>query len=235
MSARFFQSRRAAVLSGSAVVALCGIVLLAAMPSSSTDVKPPQSGSGGSQPGQAPPAPGAPGASSSAIPGARPTGGAGVTPSGTSTTAVGGPATTLATGVVPGVVTVENNTNLRDGQAVKVHITAKTGSEIFGFEIRLCAAGATFQFDSDMRPTQSGKCISKPLSPSSDDYQEVRASPPFAVVDTSFRVGVGTDRFVTGTGRAVTITCGPGHPCQIALKIQYPDGFAFRAYQITYA
>jgi len=137
--------------------------------------------------------------------------------------------------VVPGEIRVVGNTNARDGQAVTVTIIAGTGSQIFGFDIRLCAGDAAFRFDSDIRPTQGGKCVLNPLSAASEASQEIQADPPFSKAETTFRVGVGTDRFKTTGGREVTITCGPGHPCQLALKVQFPGGFAFRSYPVMYA
>jgi hypothetical protein len=137
--------------------------------------------------------------------------------------------------VAPATVTVGNTTNVHDGTTVAVHIVANPGSKIFGFEIRLCAGGATIRLDSDMRPTLGGNCVTKALSSGSDFDQIIQTSPPNASADTVFRVGVGSDHFSTNLGRPVNITCGPGHPCELALKIQYPGGFAFRTIPVTYA
>lgn len=136
---------------------------------------------------------------------------------------------------VPVVIRVDGTTKLKDGQGVKVHVTAKSGSQVFGFEARLCAGAESFRFDSDMRPTKTGKCISKPVSTGSEEYQEVRAAAPFEVADSVFHVGVGNDQFAKQDGTPVTITCGPGHPCQLVLKVQFPNGFAIRAFPLTYA
>lgn len=224
----FFQSRRAAVATCTAVAALLVVVYIAAKPSTEGGPGAGEATQSRSQRRGTTVPVNAKAAAS------LPHGANGLDEAPTTSTVVG-PANTLAPAAVPADIAVHGNANLRDGQEVQVQVTAKRGSEIFGFEIRLCAAEATFRFDSDMRPTQGGKCIAKPLSVLSDDYQEVRAIPPFKAVETTFHVGVGTDRYSTSTGRAVTIMCGPGHPCQLALKIQYPDGFAFRSYPVTYA
>ncbi|MDP9073755.1 MAG: hypothetical protein M3N98_06165 [Actinomycetota bacterium] len=143
-------------------------------------------------------------------------------------------AITTTTAALPVDISVNGSTRLKDGQGVTVHVTAKSGSQIFGFEARLCAGSDTFQFDADMRPTLKGKCITKPLSAGSDAYQEVRASAPYLMADSVFHVGVGTDQFTMENNTPLSITCGPGHPCQLVLKVQYPNGFAIRAFPLTY-
>jgi len=141
--------------------------------------------------------------------------------------------TTLAP--IPVDIHVDGTAKLTNGQGVQIHVAAKSGSLTYGYEARLCAGGATFQFDSDMRPTKSGKCAVQPLSAGSDNYQEVRASPPYLVADSVFHVGVGSGQLTMENGTPITITCGPGNPCQLVLKVQYPNGFAIRAYPLTYA
>lgn len=131
-------------------------------------------------------------------------------------------------------VAVSNTSNLRDGSEVSLHVVPKAGSVIYGFEAFLCEGGTTFAGDSDIRPTLAGKCVSKPLSPDSDDYKEVPAAPPYQAADSTFRVGVGTDTYTMRDGKPVTITCGPGHPCQLVLKLQYPNDFGFAAYPLTF-
>jgi hypothetical protein len=142
------------------------------------------------------------------------------------------PSTTTA---IPVDIQVTGTSNLRDGQGVRIHITAKPGSLIYGFEARLCAGGTAYRFDSDMRPTLAGKCVVHSLSQSSDDYVIVRASPPYQVSDGVFRVGVGSENFTLETGRQVTITCGHQNPCDLVLKVQYPNGFALRTFPLSYA
>ncbi|MDQ6927549.1 MAG: hypothetical protein M3159_02660 [Actinomycetota bacterium] len=131
-------------------------------------------------------------------------------------------------------VTLSPTSNLHDGSEIALHVVPKQGSQIFGFEAFLCADKVPFSYDSDIRPTLSGKCVSKKLSPVSDDYEEVAAPPPYQSVDGTFRVGVGTDTYTMRDGKPVTITCGPGHPCQLVLKLQYPNDFGFAAYPLTF-
>jgi hypothetical protein len=76
--------------------------------------------------------------------------------------------------------------------------------------------------------------VSRPLAPGTDDYQIVQGQAPYDSVETVFKPGAGTDTFQDLNGRTVTITCGPGNPCQIVVKAQFPDGFGFRAFPVTY-
>jgi len=146
----------------------------------------------------------------------------------------GSAATEKWTPPIPVDVRVDGNTGLADGREVRLRVTAKPGSQIFGFEVFLCQGGVTFRNEADIRPTLAGKCASEPLSARSDSYQEVRAVPPYASVESTFRAGVGSVSFATRDSRQAIVTCGPGHPCQLALKLQFPDGFAFRALPLEY-
>lgn len=136
---------------------------------------------------------------------------------------------------VPADVSVVGPTKLNGGQPVAIRVRARAGSQTFGFEAFLCKGDATFRLDADIRPTLAGKCASKPLSPGSDAYEEVPAAPPYQHVEGSFRPGVGTDRYATRDGTPVTVTCGPRDPCQLVLKLQFPNGFALRSYPLRFA
>jgi hypothetical protein len=145
------------------------------------------------------------------------------------------PITPPTTAGIPVQVQVTGTKNLRDGQAVRIHLTAKPGSLVYGFEARLCAGGTEYRLDSDMRPTLGGKCVVKPISAQSDDYLIVRDSPPYQVADGVFRAGVGTEGFALETGRPVTITCGHLNPCDLVLKVQFPNGFSIQTVPLNYA
>lgn len=132
-------------------------------------------------------------------------------------------------------VSVSSTTGLSDGDAVSVHVTPHDGSSIFGLEAFICKPDATYLLDADIRPSQTGKCITKPLSGSSNDYVKVGVDPPYESADLDVRVGVGSDTFVTHKGDDVTITCGPGNPCQLVLKLQVPDSYGFQSYPLTFA
>ena len=129
---------------------------------------------------------------------------------------------------------VSNTTGLSDGDVVTIHVEADEGSEIYALEARLCAGDAVIEGDSDIRPTQTGKCVPQPLSPSSDAYVEALNNPPYQELDASFRVGEGTTTYTTQEGQEVTITCDRDHPCLIAVKYQIPNGYGFLTYPVEY-
>jgi hypothetical protein len=135
---------------------------------------------------------------------------------------------------VPLDVQVSSTDRMVDGQEVKIHVSPQSGFAAYGAEAFLCKADTTFLLDADIRPTQTGKCISKPLSAGSNDYVRVAAPPPYGGFDLAFKVGVGTDSYAMSNGQQVSITCGPGHPCQLVLKLQFTKSFGFQAYPVTY-
>jgi hypothetical protein len=131
-------------------------------------------------------------------------------------------------------VSVSNTNGLRDGDVVSIHVTAKPGSQIFGFEAFECAGGTTYSVDADVRPTQMGKCALQPLSPTSQRYVLLQAQAPYKEADGTFKVGVGSNTFKTNDGRIVTVTCNSSHPCTLVLKLQYPDAFGFQPVPLTF-
>ena len=122
-----------------------------------------------------------------------------------------------------------------DGQAVTVHASPEPGSQLFGVEARLCRGDVAVVTDGDFAPTLGGKCIDKPLSTASDAKIVVVGVEPYAGLDVTFRVGVGSTTFKTQYDGSKTITCGPATPCQIVLKLQYPKGFGFKGIPVTYS
>ena len=241
-SGRLFRSRRAAMACATTAAALLLTVTVAARSPSTASAPAGDGAVGSSSPRPGTPRAGQDGSSSPSTSTASPAPGAQAGGATTSVAPAPGSAATAAaasvgspTAAIPASITVTPTTGLRDGQEVKLRASASGGAEIFGFEVFQCAAGATFEQDADIRPTQTGKCLSKPLSPTSDKYKEARAAPPSKDVEAVFRVGVGTDVFRTGDGKNISITCGKGRPCQLVLKVQYRDGFGFRAYPIEFA
>ena len=180
-------------------------------------------------------------------------------PSQSSTTTVAGAPTTAATGgvddggqgtsvptpttIAPGPYTtptmpvrvdVPPVDGAIDGEAVTVHASPEPGSLLYGVEARLCRGDAAITDEGTFTPTLGGVCIDKPLSVNSDSKVLVAGSEPFTGIDLTFRVGVGTTTFATQYSGPTSITCGPGTPCQIVLKLQYPKGFGFKGIPVTY-
>ena len=216
-------TRRRAVAVVTAAVLLGLIVALAAISDSKSDRLSVDNGTSTTSRGLG----GSPGAASTASSGGD--AGAGTTTS--------GPSTTLQLGGqnAPVDVNVSNNTNLTDGAPVAIHVAPKDGSAIFGFEAWICKGGVDYIDDADVRPSQTGNCAAHALSGASDHYIGVRSAPPYGAADGSFRAGVGTDTYKMQDGTPVTISCGPGQPpCVIVLKLQYPNGFGFKAIPLSY-
>ena len=145
----------------------------------------------------------------------------------TSTTATSGQgAATTTTQPIPLEVAVSGTTNLHDGQVVTVTVTADPGSAFYGLDARLCAGSPAIATFYDYTPDPAGNCILHPLSAHSDAYLQVPVASPYKTGTLTFRVGVGTDHFTTENLDKVAITCGPGHPCQLVVRLQYPHGSA---------
>ncbi len=141
---------------------------------------------------------------------------------------------TPTTAAMPLSVSVSPAAGLGNGSDVTIHVAPAAGSKIFGFEARLCKAGVDYVNEADFDPTITGKCASKALSATSEEYKEVPAKPPFDALDATFKVGIGSDSFKTEQGTPTTVSCGPGSPCVVVLKLQYPNGFAFRSYPVSF-
>ncbi len=135
---------------------------------------------------------------------------------------------------LPLTVTQTPTSGLHDGSKVSFHIVPTAGEQVFGVSVRLCAGDAKIEQLDDFEPATAGKCIGHALSSNSDLLIETAGNPPYQSLDVDFRVGVGTDTFKMTDGTPVSITCGPGHPCQIVLMLQVPNAFGFKTYPVTY-
>lgn len=144
------------------------------------------------------------------------------------------PTTRPAPKPLPVQVSVSGTSGLRNGQAVKIHVVPVGGSRAFAFEAYQCKADAEYRNDADIRPLQSGKCTPTALAAGADQRVEVIGQEPFQSLDGEFKVGVGTKTFGTISNGPSTITCGPGNPCALVLKLQYPDGFGFQSIPISF-
>ena len=188
---------------------------MAAATASTVGSSPGVSGATGGSAGVAPTLPGA--GTATTAPGPTP-----------SSVAVGAPTDTRPEPALPAQIVVR-----RDAAGPMVlQITADAGSQVFGAEARLCKADAVVQFDADFRPTLTGQCIADPLSPDTDAHVEAAFAEPYASGELVFRPGAGVSRYATQDGRNVEITCGPGHPCAVVVKVQVPGGFGFKIFPV---
>lgn len=136
---------------------------------------------------------------------------------------------------MPVVVRLPKSDGVRAGDVVTVHVDPVAGSQLFGVDARLCRGDAAVRFDGEFIPTLGGICTPTALSPGSDARITVEGRPPFGGLDVDFRVGTGSSTFKTQSGAQATVTCDQSHPCQIVLKLQYPNGFGFQSVPLTFS
>jgi len=135
---------------------------------------------------------------------------------------------------MPVKVDVSSGERLSDGSVVKVHGVPEAGSSLFGIEARLCRGGVAITNDIDFRPTMGGLCLVAPLSAGTDSHVTEAGAPPYLSVDLSFKVGTGTATFLTQANKNATVTCDKDNPCQLVLKLQYPNGFGFQSVPVSF-
>ncbi|HZN15010.1 MAG TPA: hypothetical protein VFB78_12110 [Acidimicrobiales bacterium] len=135
---------------------------------------------------------------------------------------------------LPLKLSTANTSGLRDGDEVHVHVDADKGSAIYAVEAWQCKGGVTYLYDTDVRPTWTGKCLSKNLSANSERSKVIPGAPPFSLVDGTFRVGTGVDTYETRDGRTTTVACDAAHPCLLVLKLQIPNGYGFKSIPLTF-
>lgn len=129
---------------------------------------------------------------------------------------------------MPLSVSVSATEGLVSGDVVSVTASPMSGSKAFGVEARLCRGDAAIAFDGQMFPTRAGLCIPEPFSEGTDSIIEVTNRPPYGPVAVNFVVGTGSQSFTLQDGSTSTITCDSANPCQLVLKLQYPNGFGFQ-------
>jgi len=135
---------------------------------------------------------------------------------------------------MPMSVSVSTTEGLVSGDVVSVKASPSNGSQAFGVEARLCRGDVAIAFDGQMFPTRAGLCLPKPFSQGTDSLVEVANQPPYGPVAVDFTVGTGSQTFTLQDGTQTTITCDSTHPCQLVLKLQYPNGFGFQGVPLTF-
>ncbi|MBJ7307155.1 MAG: hypothetical protein JHC63_04720 [Acidimicrobiia bacterium] len=149
----------------------------------------------------------------------------------TATTFPPGPYTTPS---MPLSVEAQGNTKVNSGDVVTVRAEPNAGSLMYGVDARLCRGDVGISNEGAFRPTVGGNCIIDPLSPGTDAVVNLENANPSQGLDVEFRVATGTTTFKTQSGKDATVTCGPANPCQIVLKLQYPNGFGFQGIPVTF-
>lgn len=135
---------------------------------------------------------------------------------------------------MPMSVSVSKTEGLVSGDVVSVKASPSNGSQAFGVEARLCRGDVAIAFDGQMFPTRAGLCIPKPFAEGTDSFVAVANRPPYGPVAVDFTVGTGSQTFSVQDGSQTTITCDSTHPCQLVLKLQYPNGFGFQGVPLTF-
>ena len=135
---------------------------------------------------------------------------------------------------MPMSVSVSATEGLVSGDVVSVKASPSNGSQAFGVEARLCRGDVAIAFDGQMFPTRAGLGVPKPFSAGTDSFVEVANQPPYGPVAVNFTVGTGSQTFTLQDGTQTTITCDSTHPCQLVLKLQYPNGFGFQGVPLTF-
>lgn len=135
---------------------------------------------------------------------------------------------------MPLSVKAQGNSKVSSGDVVTVRAEPNAGSQMYGVDARLCRGDVGISNEGAFRPTVGGNCIIDPLSPETDAVVNLENPTPNQGLDVEFRVATGTTTFKTQSGKDVTITCGPSNPCQIVLKLQYPNGFGFQGIPVTF-
>lgn len=144
------------------------------------------------------------------------------------------PAGPFTTPDMPLNVEASGTSGLRSGDRVTVQASPKSGSQLFGVEARLCRGGVAIDSDAEFTPTRGGNCIVSPLAPGTDAKVLKAGEPPYGGLDVGFIVGTGTDSFLTQFDGRTSVTCDAQNPCQIVLKLQYPNGFGFMGVPVTF-
>lgn len=135
---------------------------------------------------------------------------------------------------MPVTVALSTTTGLHSGDVVSATASPANGSQVYGVEARLCSGTASIQADGQLFPTRAGLCVPTPFAEGTDSYLEVKNQPPYGPVVVKFRVGTGSQTFALQDGTQSTITCDATHPCQLVLKLQYPNGFGFQGVPLTF-
>ncbi|MGZ4693762.1 MAG: fibronectin type III domain-containing protein [Acidimicrobiales bacterium] len=119
-------------------------------------------------------------------------------------------------------------TGLVDGSIVHFHVDANgtVAGSVFGVEARICQQGADIQNSADFAPTTGGICATTALSAGTQNFSSVGTAPPNLIADLDFKVGVGSSPLADVGSGPGTLTCGPGSPCTIWLKMLVPAGVA---------
>ena len=131
--------------------------------------------------------------------------------------------------------------DLADGTVVTVKVTQhSTADPIFGIQrIAQCKGGITAANDSDLTPSDTGKCLDQGLGTGTAFNTNItKASQDDNFVQTTFKVGTGTRNVVFDDGTSPppsTITCDSTHDCSLWVEIARNGGVDLVHFNLHFA
>jgi hypothetical protein len=139
-----------------------------------------------------------------------------------------------ATGTAgPISVTVLPVTSVRDGQTVNIDVRAPAGVVIYEIRAHLCLPGADLRSNFDFG-FQGRRCTN--IAVGHGDFEQSVAYPSGVAAGSlnTFKVGSGTASWVNELGYPASITCGPGHPCNLVVRVEITDDTVFYTAPLCY-
>lgn len=122
-------------------------------------------------------------------------------------------------------VTVTPTTNLTDGQAIGVSVTATNSTLIYEIQAHICIPGSSISNTFDFSFAGPYCVLPAPHTGGlgTGDYEVVKTLAGVAASSLSFKAGVGTVGWTDGSPfdpQPHSLTCGAAHACDLVLQFQ---------------
>jgi hypothetical protein len=130
-------------------------------------------------------------------------------------------------------VSVTPTSRVTDGEAVAIHAEAPAGIVIYQISAHLCLPGPNVRTNFDFG-FQGQRCSNKALGRGDVEQTVEFADGVKAGSLDSFKVGEGSLLWVDELGYPKTISCGPGHPCDLVVRVQITDNTVFFTTPLCY-
>ncbi len=131
------------------------------------------------------------------------------------------------------VVRVAPTSRVADGQAVDITAVSAKGVSIYQIQAHLCTYGNSIRTNFDFG-FQGQRCVNVALGHGDVEQTiEYGGGVNAGNLDT-FKVGAGSVRWVNELGYDQVIDCGPGHPCDLAIRVQITDNTLFFSVPLCY-
>jgi hypothetical protein len=131
----------------------------------------------------------------------------------------GGSAGAVSGQAGPIAVSVSSGARVSAGESVSITAQAPSGTVIYEVRAHLCLPGPNLRSGFDFG-FQGQRCTN--VAVGGGDVEKIAAFPNGVASATipSFTIGAGTAHWIDELGYPGTITCGPGHPCDLAVRIE---------------